>query len=764
MEDALLDSSFEGKETIDLNSVIAEFPNNDDFPGKMIPKKKLSQEFEGCVKSDEFMKVFLRIRPISSKNDSTIIAESDTSILTTAPENSRRAQYTKLEYRNYIFSKVFGPNAQQQEVYEQTASSLVSKLFKGENCVLFAYGMTNAGKTYTIQGDTHNPGLLPRIISTILQKISGNQSSSVEISMLEIYQEKIYDLLSKSKEKLSIRDGNGKVEVSKLTTHHITSIEEATKHMSAAATKRSKATTFLNTGSSRSHAVYTVTLKQQSEDQHDMISSEFHLVDLAGSERSNRTKASSAQQKEANNINVSLMQLWRCLQGMRRFKANSCEGVLHTHSSESIIPFRESKLTHLLMPILSRAGSGGVSMIACVNPHMDDYDETLSILGNASLALKIKEFADLNRTAQTHLQAVGGANLGATGQGLLPLQQQQLSRSTTAPVLQEELKDKQCPTQPRVSNATVSSTAAVGAKRRWEGSNNHAISAAASKKRSTGKAVHSSTLSSTMDAAVDTEAFDRMKREMEELRKENILLAQQQMSREAEIRMEVSQEMAQRSNHLLEQIQLLRDQLAAYESHQVIDVRKSAKKARKQQLNVAQEGTSKDLQEAEEELERMKSSFESQIASLMAVKTQLETELHGMKGKGSRSSMQEKDTNGKASKVSFNSQNSPGRSPLSTVTTKVMNASPVNEVLSLKRADMFGNATCSTNGANNSYSCSSNNNGGILKSAISAMRKATASPQRIRSQTDENQQPTIMGTGNAGATYMTRLRSQGVKL
>ena len=92
MADSVLDSSFDGQESVDLTSVIAEFPHNDDYPGKMIPKKKLSQEFEGCIKSDEFMKVFLRIRPISSKTESTIIAESDTSILTTAPESSRRAQ------------------------------------------------------------------------------------------------------------------------------------------------------------------------------------------------------------------------------------------------------------------------------------------------------------------------------------------------------------------------------------------------------------------------------------------------------------------------------------------------------------------------------------------------------------------------------------------------------------------------------------------------------------------------------------------------
>lgn len=84
----------------------------------------------------------------------------------------------------------------------------------------------------------------------------------------------------------------------------------------------------------------------------------------------NRTKATAAQQKEANNINNSLSKLWRCLQAMRK------------KTETEIIPFRESKLTHLLMPSLCRVGLAGVAMIVCVNPQTDDYDETITILGN----------------------------------------------------------------------------------------------------------------------------------------------------------------------------------------------------------------------------------------------------------------------------------------------------------------------------------------------------------------------------------------------
>jgi kinesin family member 22 len=151
--------------------------------------------------------------------------------------------------------------------------------------VIFAYGMTNAGKTFTIQGTNQQPGILPRLVSRILDHISLRPDWELHASMLEVYQENIYDLLGKRREKLNIRDGNGKVEVAKLSNHSITSTQESFRLMDVAASKRSKSSTFLNTGSSRSHAVYTLTLTRPSNDGKEMISSAFQLVDLAGAER-----------------------------------------------------------------------------------------------------------------------------------------------------------------------------------------------------------------------------------------------------------------------------------------------------------------------------------------------------------------------------------------------------------------------------------------------------------------------------------------------
>lgn len=211
---------------------------------------------------------------------------------------------------------MFGPESQQGDVFTHVAEPLLERFLAGDSCVLFAYGMTNAGKTYTIQGNPERPGILPQLVHAVLQRMGGQSGWDLQASMLEIYQEKVYDLLGKKRDKLAIRDGNGRVEVVKLSSHPIGSADEAIRLMDTAASKRSKATTFLNSGSSRSHAVYTLTLNRVAGGRE--TSCVFEVVDLAGAERGSRTKASSAQQKEANTINMSLMQLWRCLQGMRR--------------------------------------------------------------------------------------------------------------------------------------------------------------------------------------------------------------------------------------------------------------------------------------------------------------------------------------------------------------------------------------------------------------------------------------------------------------
>lgn len=108
-----------------------------------------------------------------------------------------------------IFTRVFPQATDQPEVFDEVGKPMLQRFLRGESCVLFAYGMTNSGKTHTIQGYNNNPGLLPRIVDSVLEKVSSDSTNNsyfdLHVSMLEIYQEKVFDLLSKRRDKLTVR-------------------------------------------------------------------------------------------------------------------------------------------------------------------------------------------------------------------------------------------------------------------------------------------------------------------------------------------------------------------------------------------------------------------------------------------------------------------------------------------------------------------------------------------------------------------------------
>jgi len=478
---------------------------------------------------------------------------------------------------------VFGPNCTQGDVFLQAAHPLFERFVAGDSSVLLAYGMTNAGKTHTIQGTKENPGIMPLLVQEVLQHMAGGDDWDLNISMLEIYQEKIFDLLSekKKKEKLSIRDGNGRVEVMGLSQHPIASADQAIDLMDAAMARRSNSKTHLNNGSSRSHAVYSLTLSRYIGGRE--IKSEFQVVDLAGAERGKRTQGTTSQQREANNINMSLMQLWRCLQAMGR----------RGHTASDIVPFRESKLTHLLMPLLGRVGLVGVSMVTCVNPQNDDYDETVSILGNASIACKIQEISDLGRTV----------TVGVVG----------LASEKSNPM--DNIRSH------KQRNSSTCSTGSVGAgpKNSKSGPRNSSLMSVPEIDNATGS------------------ALKRLKEEVNVMRAQNEQLLREQAMREQEIREEVAEEMAMRSAHLLDQIQELQEQVNSTSDNFYNDVTKSVMKAKKRQLQAANEEIGAELQECvremEAELVQVRETYEDEIDMLKKEKDDLEQALHDWKQK-----------------------------------------------------------------------------------------------------------------------------------
>jgi hypothetical protein len=502
--------------------------------------------------------------------------------------------------------------------------------------VLFAYGITNAGKTHTIQGSSQEPGILPRLVEELFSSSSHSGNIELHLSMLEIYQEQIYDLLSASKkrEKLSIRDGHGKLEVPRLSHHRLHTPGDAVRLMNQGSSKRCQSNTVLNSQSSRSHAMYSITMNKKAHGKEKEAVSVFHIVDLAGAERVNRTKATGFQMKEANNINMSLMQLWRCLNAMKKKSGSGSESV-------DIIPFRESKLTHLLMPLLSRASVGGVAMIACVNPQPDDYDETLSVLSNASIASKIREIASVGRVASN-----GGGALSSS-----------LHQSTASSQTKEEGKDpklgggqkflrkrKAADMEPpagagngngqslvgrlmgwnkKEKAATVNLTAVLAANRVHRSSTASlasTASAAAASDRGRdrdrdGDRARSNRSSSSATNDFSNDDFADILHQMNELRKENAELLQAQGQRETEIRHEVALEMAVSTAALLEQIQDLQEQM--YQQQDCAgDMTRSVKKARKKMIQSSKDDTASHTAALEEEMENLRLRYELEIAEL----------------------------------------------------------------------------------------------------------------------------------------------------
>lgn len=495
-----------------------------------------------------------------------------------------------------IFNRVFAPDAEQSVLFEHSTLPLLRRFEDGESCVLFAYGITNAGKTHTIQGTAQEPGILPRIVAELFDS-SLTDRIALHLSMMEIYQEQIFDLLSKKREKLSIRDGHGKLDVPRLSHHKLASAADAVRLMNQGSAKRCMSKTKLNAESSRSHAMYSITMTKTVDDRETI--SVFHIVDLAGAERVNRTKATGFQMKEANNINMSLMNLWRCLNAMKKKSGESVD----------IIPFRESKLTHLLMPLLSRASVGGVVMIACVNPQPDDYDETLSVLSNASLASKIKEIANMGRVA-TNSTAVSSTLYQPTASSMnkedkIGMGQKFLRKRKVGEVdgPQQSLMGK------------LSSHMGWSKKEKAATVNLTAVLSASKLNRSSSVSVSEQHRSSTATIESSTgEDLLELLHQMNELRKENAELIQAHANRETEIRQEVAEEMAQSMALLLEQIQDLQEQL--YQESAPVDLTRSVKKARRKMIQASKDTTTSDLVALEEEMEAVRHKYEHEIAEL----------------------------------------------------------------------------------------------------------------------------------------------------
>lgn len=313
--------------------------------------------------------------------------------------NERLNSAADKQSRLFTYDGVFDSNVGQCEVYDHVVAPLIDEVLSGYNCTVFAYGQTGTGKTYTMEGersdfecswqDDPRAGIVPRALDQLFENLSDSGCSQVAVSYMELYNEKLYDLLNPTDDFASLsiyEDKGGKVKIGRLAQIAVTKKEEIFEILQKGSAKRQKAETKLNSCSSRSHTIFTVTIR--SKDPDALLAGEevyrigkLNLVDLAGSENIGRSGAVEKRAAEAGNINKSLLTLGRVITSLVE--------------RQNHIPYRESKLTRLLQDSLG--GGTKTSIIATISPNILDVEDTLSTLDYAQRAKKIQNKPEVNQ-------------------------------------------------------------------------------------------------------------------------------------------------------------------------------------------------------------------------------------------------------------------------------------------------------------------------------------------------------------------------------
>ncbi|XP_019494546.1 PREDICTED: kinesin-like protein KIF11 [Hipposideros armiger] len=308
----------------------------------------------------------------------------------------------KSSRKTYTFDMVFGASTKQIDVYRSVVCPILDEVIMGYNCTIFAYGQTGTGKTFTMEGERspneeytweEDPlaGIIPRTLHQIFEKLTDNGTEfSVKVSLLEIYNEELFDLLNPSSdvsERLQMfddpRNKRGVIikGLEEITVHNK---DEVYQILEKGAAKRTTAATLMNAYSSRSHSVFSVTIhmKETTIDGEELVKiGKLNLVDLAGSENIGRSGAVDKRAREAGNINQSLLTLGRVITAL-------VERTPH-------VPYRESKLTRILQDSLG--GRTRTSIIATISPASLNLEETLSTLEYAHRAKNIMNKPEVNQ-------------------------------------------------------------------------------------------------------------------------------------------------------------------------------------------------------------------------------------------------------------------------------------------------------------------------------------------------------------------------------
>ena len=364
-------------------------------------KEKLDKENEllsSLQKTNkDFIKVFVRFRPLNDLENDLLsdncgwetpkyISDTQIGIYSTKELKDNNTQIpTNLIFK---YDKIFNSESQQNQIYENVGKRIVGDVMEGYNGTIFAYGQSGSGKTYTMYGpdiyDDVYKGIIPRIVEDIfnyVEKADDNVDFQFKLSVLEIYKEVMYDLLTQQSGDIKIQENpETGIVIEGLSEVYLSSIDEFFEYVDLSQSNRKVAETKLNHNSSRSHCILILEVTQSFRKEKLIKKGTLNLVDLAGSEKVSKTGAVGLTLEEAKKINLSLSTLGNVIHAL-------------THKSEHI-PYRDSKLTRLLKESLG--GNYKTSLIVTCSPHSYNLDEVISSLLFAKRVKTIKNVVKVN--------------------------------------------------------------------------------------------------------------------------------------------------------------------------------------------------------------------------------------------------------------------------------------------------------------------------------------------------------------------------------
>ncbi|XP_061809864.1 kinesin-like protein KIF13A isoform X1 [Nerophis lumbriciformis] len=359
--------------------------------------------------SDTKVKVAVRVRPMNRRemelNTKCVVDMEDNQTLLHPPPSNAKGDNSRKQAKVFAFDHCFWSMdesnvpkyAGQEVVFKCLGEGILENAFQGYNACIFAYGQTGSGKSFSMMGNGEQPGLIPRLCCSLFERVQRESNEAhtfkVEVSYMEIYNEKVRDLLDPKGSRQSLKVREHKVlgpYVDGLSQLAVTNFEDIEVLMSEGNKSRTVAATNMNEESSRSHGVFSIIVTQtlydlQSGNSGEKVS-KMSLVDLAGSERVSKTGAAGERLKEGSNINKSLTTLGCVISALADQSAGK--------GKAKFVPYRDSVLTWLLKDNLG--GNSKTAMIATVSPAADNYEETLSTLRYADRAKRIVNHAVVN--------------------------------------------------------------------------------------------------------------------------------------------------------------------------------------------------------------------------------------------------------------------------------------------------------------------------------------------------------------------------------